>query len=82
LLADVPVLRKADQAGRANAESTLRQAQKYRAEDRWCRDRPSDHERLRLRGEEIKPSLKLNAVVHDSILLALTILAQIEKRDV
>jgi hypothetical protein len=31
---------------------------------------------IRLRGEGIKPSPKLNAVVHDSILLARTILAQ------
>jgi hypothetical protein len=36
---------------------------------------------IRLRGEEIRPSPKLNAVVHDSILLARTILAQIERRD-
>ncbi len=34
---------------------------------------------IRLRGQEIKPSPKLNAVVHDSILLARTILAQLEK---
>jgi hypothetical protein len=36
---------------------------------------------IRLRGQEIKPSPKLNAVVHDSILLARMILAQIERRD-
>jgi hypothetical protein len=36
---------------------------------------------IRLRGQEIKPSPKLNAVVHDSILLARTILAQMERRD-
>ena len=34
---------------------------------------------IRLRGQEIKPSPKLTAVVHDSILLARTILAQMEK---
>jgi hypothetical protein len=36
---------------------------------------------IRLRGEEIKPSSKLNAVVHDSIMLARMILAQIGRRD-
>ncbi len=34
---------------------------------------------IRLRGQEIKPSPKLNAVVYDSILLAQTIWAQLEK---
>ncbi len=34
---------------------------------------------IRLRGREIAPSPKLNAVVHDSILLARTILAQLER---
>lgn len=37
---------------------------------------------IRLRGQEIKPSPKLNAVVYDSILLARTVLAQLERRDV
>ena len=32
-------------------------------------------------GQEINPSPKLNAVVHDSILLAPTIVAEIERRD-
>jgi hypothetical protein len=35
---------------------------------------------IRLRGEEIKPSPRLNAVVHDSILVARTVLAQLERR--
>jgi hypothetical protein len=35
---------------------------------------------IRLRGQEIKPSPKLNAVVYDSILLARTILAHLEMR--
>jgi hypothetical protein len=34
---------------------------------------------IRLRGQEIKPSPKLNAVVHDSILLARTVLTQMER---
>jgi hypothetical protein len=34
---------------------------------------------IRLRGDEIKPSPKLNAVVHDSLLLARTILARMER---
>lgn len=37
---------------------------------------------IRLRGQEIKPSPKLNAVVYDSILLARTILAHLESRTV
>ncbi len=35
---------------------------------------------IRLRGEEIKPSPKLNAVVQDSIALARTVLAKLEQR--
>lgn len=35
---------------------------------------------IRLRGQEIKPSPTLNAVVYDSILLARTIMAQMEGR--
>jgi hypothetical protein len=34
---------------------------------------------IRLRGQEIKPSPKLNAVIHDSVLLARTVLDRIEK---
>jgi hypothetical protein len=36
---------------------------------------------IRLRGEEIKPTPKLNAVVYDSIVLARTILAQLQKKN-
>lgn len=35
---------------------------------------------VRLRGQEIHPSPKLNDVVHDSILLARTILRELERR--
>jgi hypothetical protein len=34
---------------------------------------------IRLRGQNIRPSPKLNAVVYDSILLARTMLAQLER---
>ena len=34
---------------------------------------------IRLRGDEIKPSPKLNAVIHDALLLARTILARMER---
>jgi hypothetical protein len=34
---------------------------------------------IRLRGDEIKPSPKLNAVIHDSLLLARSILARMDR---
>jgi hypothetical protein len=50
--------------GGANAESALRQAQKYRTEDSTvqCLWRPASWLRYVCRGEEIKPSPKLNAL--------------------
>jgi hypothetical protein len=43
------------------------------------RKRAKEYDRSGLRSDEIKPSPKLNAVIHDSLLLARTILERMER---